>query len=125
MRLGALLALSLLVALAPPASAAASRTAHVSVTSLSPVVVRGTNFLPNERVTVTVFAKGTRTKTVSANLPGGFRATFHTLSIGTCQAYAVRAKGNRGSTAFLKVIPECAPEGPDALFPIDPIPKHR
>ncbi len=58
---------------------------------------------------MTVSAKGARTKIVTTTTRGTFRATFSHVSIDTCQAYFVRAKGNRGSVAFLKVVPECAP----------------
>jgi hypothetical protein len=124
-KLGAVL--SLCVALLPAAAVASpSRTAHVTLASLSPVSVRGTSFRSHERVAVTVSAKSTRTKTVTAGARGGFTVRFTSLSLGTCQAYAVRAKGNRGSVAFLKVTPVCAPSGPsgepDPGLPSDPIP---
>jgi hypothetical protein len=117
--------LSLCVALLPTAAGASpSRTAHVTLASLSPVSVSGTSFRAHERVAVTVSAKSTRTKTVTAGARGGFKVTFTSLSLGTCQAYALRAKGNRGSIAFLKVTPVCAPTGePDPGLPSDPIPK--
>ena len=115
------------VFLVPTAAAAATRSAHVSVSSLSPVTVRGSSFKPGERVRVTLSADGgTHAKTVTAGVRGGLKATFVGVSIGSCEAYAVRAKGNRGSTAFLKVIPECAPPGPaDVKYPVDPVPKKR
>jgi hypothetical protein len=116
---------SLLVALLPATAGASTRTAHVYATSLSPVSVRGTSFRANERVAVTVSAKTTRTKTATAGVRGNFAVTFKAVSIGRCQPYTIRAKGNRGSTALLRVLPECAPEGPtpDVLYPSDPIPK--
>jgi hypothetical protein len=116
---------SVLVASLPVAAGASTNAAHVSVPALSPVIVRGTSFRPSERVRVTVSAKGSHTKTVTANARGNFKTTFTGFSIGRCDPYLVRAKGSRGSSAFLKVIPECAPEGPnpDVLFPSDPIPK--
>jgi hypothetical protein len=122
--------LSLCVALLPTAAGASpSRTAHVTLASLSPVSVSGTSFRSHERVAVTVSAKSTRTKTVTAGARGGFKVTFTSLSLGTCQAYALRAKGNRGSIAFLKVTPVCAPSGPtgepDPGLPRDPNPKKR
>jgi hypothetical protein len=128
MRLGVVL--SLFVALLPAAAAGSTRrTAHVTLASLSPVSIRGSSFLSHERVALTVFAKSIRTKTVNAGAGGGFRVAFTSLSIGPCQPYAVRAKGNRGSVAFLKVTPECAPTGsagePDPGLPSDPIPKGR
>jgi hypothetical protein len=109
-RLGAVLAL--VAALLPVAAVASSRTARVTVPSISPVSVHGTNFRSNERVTVTVSAKSTRTKTLTANARGSFWTTFRGLTIGHCDLYTVRARGNRGSSAFLRVIPECAPTGP-------------
>ena len=108
MRLAAVL--SLFVAVLPAAAVASpGRTAHVALASSSPVSIRGTNFRSHERVVVTVSAKSTRTKTISAGVRGGFKVTFTGLSIGSCDAYSVRAKGNRGSIAFLKVRPECPP----------------
>jgi hypothetical protein len=104
--------LSLVAVLAPVAVGASNRTAHVTVPTLSPVTVRGTGFRSNERVRVTFSAKSTRTKSVIASARGTFRVTFSGLSIGSCDAYAVRASGSRGSSAFLKVMPECAPSGP-------------
>jgi hypothetical protein len=56
---------------------------------------------------VAAAARRSRTKTITAG--GGFKVTFTSLSIGSCDAYSVRAKGNRGSIAFLKVRPECPP----------------
>jgi hypothetical protein len=128
MRLGAVL-LMFVVLLPAAAVASPTRTAHITLASLTPVSVRGTSFRSHERVAVTVSAKSTRTKTVTTGARGGFRVTFTSLSVGTCQAYAVRAKGNRGSVAFLKVTPECAPSGPsgesDPGLPRDPLPKKR
>jgi hypothetical protein len=120
-------AIAALVLVATAASAAA-RTAHVSVMGTSPFTVRGTGFRAHERVTVTVFAKTTRTKRVTAGARGGFTAAFSAVTIGRCEGYAIRAKGNRGSIAVFKTLPECAQPGPsgqpDVLFPIDPPPKH-
>jgi hypothetical protein len=121
------LALSLFAVLLPVAAVASSSTAHIGFASISPVSVRGTGFKSGERVALTVSSKVTRKKTVTASSRGAFRATFTGFSIGKCQAYSVRAKGNRGSTASAKVIPECAPPAaPDPsepLYPIDPPPK--
>lgn len=117
--------LLLSAALLPVAAVASSSTAHIRFISTSPVSVRGAGFEPGERVAVTVSSKVTRRKTVTASLRGVFRATFSGVSIARCQAYAVSARGNRGSTASAKGIPECAepvPNGPDPLFPTDPIP---
>jgi hypothetical protein len=109
-RLAAVLILA--AALVPLAAGASNRVARVTVPATSPVSVHGTNFRSHERVTVTVSEKGVRTKTVTANARGGFWTTFRGLTIGSCDLYTVRARGNRGSSAFLKVIPECAPQAP-------------
>ena len=107
------LVLSLLVMLVPAAAAGTSRTAYVTVPSKSPVTVRGTRFLPNEIVRVTVSASSTRIKKVTANARGAFRTTFRGFSIKYCEPYTVRAKGNRGSLATVNVIPDC----PNAFEP--------
>jgi len=78
--------------------------------STAPVTVSGTGFRANERVSVTVSAKTIHKKVVVASRLGAFRVTFRGMKIGYCQFYSAQAKGNRGSTASLKVIPECAPQ---------------
>jgi hypothetical protein len=104
--------LSLVAVLSPVAVGASYRTAHVTVPALSPFTVRGTAFRANERVKVTVSAKDTRAKSVIASARGSFGTKFSALTLGHCDAYTVRARGNRGSSAFLKVMPVCAPQGP-------------
>jgi hypothetical protein len=119
-------ALTLFAAFLSVAAVASTGAAQIGFASTSPVSVRGTGFKSGERVALTVAAKVTRKKIVIANSRGAFRATFSAFSIPRCQAYAARAKGNRGSTASVKVIPECAAEGAgisDALMPIDPVAK--
>jgi hypothetical protein len=120
------LVLSLFATLLPVAAVASTSTAHIGFTSTSPVSVRGAGFKSGERIALTVSSKVTRRKTVTASLRGVFHATFKGFSIARCQAYAVSAKGNRGSIASAKLIPECAqpvPNGSDPLYPTDPIPK--
>ena len=100
---------SLVFVVLPTASAStSSRTAHIEITSRSPVVVRGTGFRLSERVTVSVSAKATYKKVVTASRLGAFRVTFRGMAIGSCEFYSAKARGSRGSTASLKVIPECA-----------------
>jgi hypothetical protein len=80
------LLLSLVFVLLPTASAStSSRTAHIELTSRSPVVVRGTGFWPSERVTVSVSAKATYKKVVTARRLGAFRVMFRGRTIGSCQ----------------------------------------
>ena len=95
---------------AAAAAGATTSTAHVTVPNLSPFTVRGTGFHANERVKVTVAARSTQWKMVTATGRGRFTTTFARVGLGHCDMYTVRAKGNRGSTAVLRVIPECAPE---------------
>ena len=95
-----------------PTAGASTSAARITVVSRSPVAVQGSGFRASERVTVTVSVKTTHTKIVTASRLGNFRATFWRVSIGNCQFYSARAKGSRGSTASLKVIPECAAPGP-------------
>ena len=127
MRLGAFAALFAALAFAVSAGASTS-AAHVSVPSLSPFTVHGTGFHARERVRVTVLATGAQVKTIRATTRGRFTTTFARVSLGSCDMYTVRAKGNRGSSAILRVIPECAPSrisGGDVRYPRDPIfPRH-
>jgi len=108
MKIGALLLL--VCALVPSVAGASQLRARVSVVqTASAFAVQGASFKSRERVTVTVTAESTRTKTVKANLRGAFTATFAGFTVPRCEGYSVRAKGNRGSVATLKVIPECPP----------------
>jgi hypothetical protein len=121
--------LVLSVALLAGAAVASTRGARVSVESLSPAVVRGAGFKARERVAVTLSAKTTRTKAVTATAAGTFRVAFRAVTLGRCDFFAVRARGTRGRTAFLRVTPECAPSGATGDFdpglPIDPNPKKH
>jgi hypothetical protein len=127
MRICALVAT--LAALSLPVAAGASgSSAHVSITTFSPFTVHGTGFRAYERVRVTVAARTTQWKTVTATRRGRFTTTFTRVAVGHCGMYTVRATGNRGSKALLRVMPECAPLGqsgePGLLLPKDPVLKH-
>lgn len=93
-----------------PTAAAATRKAQVQLTSSSPVVVRGYGFHARERVAVTVSASATQKRVVYATRRGAIRAVFRAFSIQYCEPYEIRAKGNRCSSAFVRVIPDCAPQ---------------
>jgi len=104
------LTLTLFAVIASTAVAGTSRP-HVAVMSTAPVTMQGTSFHVRERVTVTVMTQDIGRKVVTANRRGAFSAKFAGFSIKYCEAYVIRAKGNRGSLAVLKVTPECpAPE---------------
>ena len=98
-----------LIAAVGAATAVAGTRARVAVMSTAPMTVRGTSFHARERVTVTVTVDTTRTMVVKANAHGVFTATFAHFAIAHCIGYSIRAKGNHGSLATLKVIPECPP----------------
>lgn len=116
--------LFVLLAVSPVAQAGASRTGHVAVVDRKPFTVRGGGFLPNERVTLVVFAGGRHVRMLKAGARGGFRSVFSGLLIGACEAYALRATGDQGTVATLKATPECAPSAdPGAGYPVDPVPK--
>lgn len=104
----------LVAAVAASASSAAPAPARVAVPDLSPFTVEGTHFHPGERVRVSVTAPGTLpVRTVTASTLGAFSLRYAHVSLGHCAAYSVRAVGNLGSHAALRVIPECA-NGPTA-----------
>jgi hypothetical protein len=108
-KLGVVLTLLLVVATAAWAGA---KRPSVTITSMSPAVVRGTGFVPRERVTVTVSAKGSRTRVVNASATGSFLVRFAGFSIPRCIVYGVRAKGNRGSSVSWRIAPMCAQPTP-------------
>src|SRR4051812_25170171 len=117
MRLAIVVALFSMVL--PVAAAAPARRAHVTLGGVAPVSVDGSAFRARERVTLTVIARTVRTKDVTASAAGRFRTTFRRFSIGRCDAYMIRATGNRGSVAVLRVTPECAPLAPPVTTTTD------
>jgi len=105
-------AIALAAACALPAQAASTRTARVAVTDLSPFTVHGWRFLPHEHVRVVVRVEGTYVHTPTASAAGTFTTRFSALRVGSCTPYWVRATGDEGSTALLRVMPECPPPTP-------------
>lgn len=97
------------VALASPAAVASP---HLAVTAVHPITVRGARFLPRERVRVVVTTgAGKGTRYVRASRTGTFAVRFTAVRVAPCPWYVVRATGNRGSRAVLRLMPEC-PNGP-------------
>jgi hypothetical protein len=85
--------------------------AHVVVLDRSPVVVRGTQFVAQESVTVRVVVRGgpRYVKTVRAGAGGRWTARFRAASLGQCDSFLVRAVGERGSrAAYTELPPPCA-----------------
>src|SRR5213592_4245489 len=64
----------------------------------SPVVVRGTNFRPLERVTVVLDAAGTWRRTAIADSDGQFTVRF-AVRLGPCDDFRLQAFGSKGSRA--------------------------
>jgi hypothetical protein len=101
-----------LAALSTSVAGASARlaAAHVVVLDRSPVVVRGTRFVPRENVTVRVIVRGGPrwTKTVTAGAGGTWTARFRSASLGRCASFWVRAAGGRGSkAAYTELPPPC------------------
>ncbi len=82
--------------------------AHVTVPTVAPLSVRGTLFRPSERVVVAAQANGPHHRTVTSTPQGTFLIRFAGVTLDNYTAYVIRATGNRGSYAVLRVIPECA-----------------
>jgi hypothetical protein len=103
----AVIFVALLATLGSSAAVASTTRPRVAVVSTAPVSIEGSWFRSRERVTVTLVAKEMHRKVITASAKGAFTAKFPGARIGYCESYFVRAKGNRGSLAILKVIPEC------------------
>jgi hypothetical protein len=78
-------------------SAPASGKAQLAPAGQKPLVVKGTGFRPNEKVTVA--AKGIQSQQVSAlaDSSGSFEATFE--KVNSCDSITVTATGSAGSHA--------------------------
>jgi hypothetical protein len=101
---------SLVAALAAPTALA--RQPRLSVLDTSPFMVRGSHFKPAEHVRVTVrSSEGSAARLAVTTRTGSFTMRFPTVTLGSCAAYMVRVTGSLGSTATLRVIPDC-PNGP-------------
>jgi hypothetical protein len=81
------------------------------VPTYDPFTVRGTHFLPRERVKLTL--DGTRTRRVEADVRGRFVAMFRGAAVDVCDGFTLRAVGSRGSMVRLRALPrECASRNP-------------
>lgn len=61
------------------------------------VIVIGSHFQPGERLTVTLIADGTRTRTVAASAKGLLNVSFGALPLSNCSAYTLKITGSKGS----------------------------
>ena len=90
-----------------PHAAATPKRASLKLASLSPLVVRGSDFARGERIVLTASAPSLhRAQSVVAGRNGSFVARFG-LRIGRCVALTIRAVGVQGSRAILQVEPGC------------------
>jgi hypothetical protein len=97
--------------LAAPA-AAVEKPALTTVSSRTTIVVRGTHFVPYERVTVRVIGQTVVTKRTSATARGSFRLALDRPKPRACNSLVVRATGARGDWAVLRIrAAECNPPG--------------
>jgi len=88
---------------------ALATTSHLTVADTAPFTVRGTHFKPYEHVRVAVTTSaGVGVHSVVAGTTGGFLTRYLQISVGACGSYTVRATGNLGSRATVRVMPECA-----------------
>jgi hypothetical protein len=98
------------LALVPAVPAAQPPPARLTLTSRTPVVVRGDAFRAYEAVRLTVVAKTTSAFRVRANGRGIFTVTARGVTLSRCGAFYVRAVGAGGSVAALKLpLPACMP----------------
>jgi uncharacterized protein (DUF736 family) len=83
------------------AGSAATSAPSIRVVARAPLVVAGANFKPGEIVTVTVIAHRAAVpiRRRATSRGGSFRLRFPAVAIGDCDAYGIRAVGNRGSAA--------------------------
>jgi hypothetical protein len=100
-----------LLSLAAPA-AAVEKPALSTTSSASRIVVRGTSFAANERVTVRVFGRTVATKRTVTTARGSFRVALRRPTPRACNSFVVRATGASGDSAVLRLgPPECNPPG--------------
>ena len=72
--------------------------------------MRGLNFQAGERVRVILSAQDVLVRRAKASAAGSFVVSFGQVSIGRCEAFGVRAVGDRDSRAVLKLPqPACLP----------------
>jgi hypothetical protein len=111
-------AAAVLALLAGSAGAEASSTARAELRLVrtAPIVVAGAGFLPDERVTVRVAAKGERrARPATATRAGRFVVRFSSLVYSHCYAqFRIWAIGAQGSRAEVKTSRfQCPPPPPE------------
>lgn len=86
-----------------------SQSARLSVPDTSPFTVSGVGFKAGEHVTLKLSSANTLTRVVVADPSGRFLRRVLLFKLRQdCGSYVVSARGDRGSVAVMKVVPECA-----------------
>lgn len=86
------------------------RPPTLQLRSLEPLTIRGVNFVPRERVTLTVNERQTRR--VRANANAAFETTFRGATVNPCDLLTVKAIGSDGTVAFYRSRPRtCTSSG--------------
>jgi hypothetical protein len=116
MRTALVIALGLTFALALGAAASGTNQtsagrATLKLQGVAPLTLRGAQFVPAERVVVSVRSGQRRSKRLTANSRGGFVVSFPRVSYDRCDPLFALAVGSRGSRAGLKVPPRGCPPG--------------
>ncbi len=113
--LTALAVLAAFAAVASSVGAASSAKPVLRIADTSPLVIRGANFEPSERVSVVAQAhpasgkmmRVTRSTVATGN--GGFLVTIAGVDANSCAGFSIVAVGNDGSHATFKRVPGKCP----------------
>jgi Domain of unknown function (DUF1996) len=85
------------------------RPPTLQLRSLQPLTIRGVNFVPRERVTLTLNAQ--HTKRVRTGTNAAFVITFRDATVNPCRPLNVKAIGSDGTVAFYRSRPRtCTPK---------------
>jgi hypothetical protein len=111
------MAIALAAAVTAAPVSARLESATLTLVGRDPVVVRGVNFRPLERVTVTATAQGQSVeRRVRAARSGGFTVRFD-LVASRCNGVGIRAVRPSGAVVVLKLpLPACMPDGAGARY---------
>jgi hypothetical protein len=112
MRLVAIISGLLLPLAAAIPAAAVEKPALSAAPSETRILVRGTHFAANERVTVRVIGRTVARKQTLTTARGAFRVSLRRPLPRVCSLLVVRATGARGDSAVLRIgSSECNPAG--------------
>lgn len=96
------------VAAVPPAAGERSVKPSLRLASLAPLTLRGTGFVPRERVRIEVSGTAAARRRTLALASGSFTVRFDGVALTRCDFVRVVAVGSRGSRAVLKHLPSPA-----------------